>query len=640
MAKFTLECPVCGTLNKASTFVLAKKEITCGNCHANINVKANRITSRKCPHCDNIFIYDQAKSRNVCPVCHKNVKVGQGKLIEFPCPQCSCIIQVDQNTGTTTCPVCDCLITDVTAEYKKSKLVNDSSISVIKYEGDNGTFVWKHPIEDFNLGSQLIVHQSQEAIFFLNGKAMDTFGPGRYSLETENLPLLKKAYSLPTNKQNPFHAEVYFINKAVQMGVKWGTDSRVGFVDPLTGIPLDIGASGNFNLAVDNSRLLLEKIVGTTGGLTRNQIVAACAADAEEAPTKTAKGWAALMQGLFRPMLMTHVKTFLATAITENNIDILQINSQLEFLSQKIHEKVAPEFEKYGLFVPEFYVTNIALPEDDKNFRRIRELRTVPLSIREAEAQQQITVAQRQVMLAQQQTELERKRMEAEQKKVMVGTDIELEKQKGMASVEVKRQEGLAEAEVMREKGYSEKDVIAAEVQKSYAESIGQFGANGGGATTGTGGSGVMNDMLGLGVGLAAAKAVGGQMSEMLGDMQNAANHQQQGKPEGWKCFCGETDNKGLYCSHCGSPKPEPWDCPNCGAKSVLGRFCPNCGAKRSSLWDCAYCGAKNNRGRFCSECGKEHQTDAGTWNCSCGEKNNRGRFCSACGKKKEEAEG
>ncbi|MBQ9827810.1 MAG: rod shape-determining protein, partial [Lachnospiraceae bacterium] len=51
----------------------------------------------------------------------------------------------------------------------------------------------------------------------LNGKAMDTFGPGRYSLETENLPLLKKAYSLPTNKQNPFHAEVYFINKAVGM---------------------------------------------------------------------------------------------------------------------------------------------------------------------------------------------------------------------------------------------------------------------------------------------------------------------------------------------------------------------------------------------------------------------------------------
>ena len=61
---------------------------------------------------------------------------------------------------------------------------------VIKYEGDNETLVWKHPIEDFNMGSQLIVHESQEAIFFRNGQALDLFGPGRYTLETENIPLL------------------------------------------------------------------------------------------------------------------------------------------------------------------------------------------------------------------------------------------------------------------------------------------------------------------------------------------------------------------------------------------------------------------------------------------------------------------
>ena len=54
-------------------------------------------------------------------------------------------------------------------------------ISVIKYEGDNQTFIWKHPYEDFSLGSQLIVHESQEAIFFMNGQALDLFGPGRYT---------------------------------------------------------------------------------------------------------------------------------------------------------------------------------------------------------------------------------------------------------------------------------------------------------------------------------------------------------------------------------------------------------------------------------------------------------------------------
>ena len=49
--------------------------------------------------------------------------------------------------------------------------------SVIKYEGDNSTFIWKHPCEDFNTSSQLIVHESQEAILFLNGQALDLFGP-------------------------------------------------------------------------------------------------------------------------------------------------------------------------------------------------------------------------------------------------------------------------------------------------------------------------------------------------------------------------------------------------------------------------------------------------------------------------------
>ena len=60
---------------------------------------------------------------------------------------------------------------------------------IIKYEGDNSTFIWKHPCEDFNSLTQLIVHESQEAIFFMNGQALDLFGAGRYTLETQNIPI-------------------------------------------------------------------------------------------------------------------------------------------------------------------------------------------------------------------------------------------------------------------------------------------------------------------------------------------------------------------------------------------------------------------------------------------------------------------
>ena len=92
-----------------------------------------------------------------------------------------------------------------------------SITDVIKYEGNNQTFIWKHPSEDFNTGSQLIVHETQEAIFFLNGQALDSFGPGRHELETQNLPLLNGISKITTGGVSPFHSEVYFVNLIEQM---------------------------------------------------------------------------------------------------------------------------------------------------------------------------------------------------------------------------------------------------------------------------------------------------------------------------------------------------------------------------------------------------------------------------------------
>lgn len=111
---------------------------------------------------------------------------------------------------------------------------------IIKYEGDNGTFIWKHPCEDFNTTTQLIVHESQEAVFFMNGQALDLFGSGRYTLETQNIPLLRKFANIPTGGQTPFHCEVYFINKTEQMAIKWGTDSKVQYVEPTYKFPLSM----------------------------------------------------------------------------------------------------------------------------------------------------------------------------------------------------------------------------------------------------------------------------------------------------------------------------------------------------------------------------------------------------------------
>ena len=85
--------------------------------------------------------------------------------------------------------------------------------NVIQYEGDNNVFIWKHPRKDFNTTTQLIVHESQEALFFMNGEALDLFGPGRHTLDTQNIPRLSSVFGLVTGLKQPFHCEVYFINK-------------------------------------------------------------------------------------------------------------------------------------------------------------------------------------------------------------------------------------------------------------------------------------------------------------------------------------------------------------------------------------------------------------------------------------------
>ena len=80
-------------------------------------------------------------------------------------------------------------------------------LDVIKCEQDNALLVWKHPAEDFNTASTLIVHESQEAVFFKNGQVADVFPAGRYVLKTENIPVLRRIMNLPTGGEKLLHVQ-------------------------------------------------------------------------------------------------------------------------------------------------------------------------------------------------------------------------------------------------------------------------------------------------------------------------------------------------------------------------------------------------------------------------------------------------
>lgn len=489
---------------------------------------------------------------------------------------------------------------------------------IIKYEGDNSTFIWKHPCEDFNSLTQLIVHESQEAIFFLNGKALDLFGPGRYTLETQNIPLLGKFTNRPTGGESPFHCEVYFINKTVQMDIKWGTDSKVRYVEPQFGIPLEIGASGELNLMVSDSRRLLVSLVGTMNGISWSS---------------ENNNFTKSLQNSFRPMISTAVKSNLSKAIKAKNINILEVDEHLTELSVLLRESIVPGFEEYGLTVPQFFLTSVVLPESDPNFKKIRDLHTIAIQKKVAEAESEIRTAQikaeadvktikaqtdtevleaqREVELAKQATEIEVAKRVAEKRIIDSQAEAQARAIEAQGEAEALRATGYAEAQVMREKGYTEKDVLQADVQKEFAKGLGEMGSNGGGNSA-------MGDILGLGIGLQAAGAMGSQVNNMFSgfaqqssSLNNPSNVSNVSFAETQSCpSCGESvPVNSKFCLNCGNKiiKLEVNEivCPDCGSKIQKGKFCMICGAQLEKK--CSNCGSDIPAGgKFCLECGQK----------------------------------
>ena len=292
---------------------------------------------------------------------------------------------------------------------------------------------------------------------------------------------------------------------------------------------------------------------------------------------------------------MTEIKAYLASAIKMMNINIFEIDSKLGILSEALRERVSARFEEYGLSVTEFFVTNVVLPEDDRNFREIKELISAAyIGVKKEEVQANIATAARERQIIEEQTKAQ----------------LELIRAQGEA--EAARMRGMAEADVMRAKGYSQKDVLDTEVQKAYAEGIGNMGGSGSG--DGTGG-GIGADMIGLFAGMKMAESVADRLGSVMGSQPAQPVTTQSAAPAAatWSCACGESANTGKFCMSCGAPKPQA-----------------------DEGWTCS-CGQTGNRGKFCSECGAPKPQADESWTCSCGQAGNRGKFCAECGAPKEQ---
>jgi len=405
---------------------------------------------------------------------------------------------------------------------------------IIKYEGDNTTFIWKHPAEDFNAGTQLIVHESQEAVFFMNGQALDLFGAGRHMLSTQNLPLVGKFFNRATGDETPFHCEVYFINKVEQMAIKWGTDSKIEYVEPRYQFPIKIGASGEMSLRPDDSRKLLVKLVGTEAGLSQQTLV-----------------------NKFRAFLMTRIKTYLAQLIRTDGINIFEIDERLAQMSEALHTMLEPDFSEYGMALERFFVTTIVKPEEDRSYQKFKELHFRQYAdVAEAKLKQQVGVIE-------EQTTAQRRVIEAQsvaQKRALEGYTYQDERGFDVA-------ERVAENEAVGQ-------------MTNVGVGLGVMAGVGG--TVGAAVGGVMKDSVGTAFSPQALKCsgCGANLPANAKFCLSCGKTVAQQTQDILTCLsCGKPTHAGKFCIECGAPLATK--CPGCGADVPAGgKFCLNCGQK------------------------------------------------------------
>lgn len=208
------------------------------------------------------------------------------------------------------------------------EFLDDSGITMVKRLPDDGQF-------EVPWGTQLIVRESQKAVFFRDGRSLDVFGPGRYTLETQNLPFLTKTItSLAFGSQSPFKAEVYFLNMKLFPNLKWGTKEPILFKDNELQM-IRLRAHGIFSIQIKDPSLFLNKVVGTAG-LYRDSDIA----------------------DYLRNIISTRMTDVLGNTLKS----IFDIPKELNQLSSIIKSSIDLDFEGLGLFLHDFYVNSVSVP--------------------------------------------------------------------------------------------------------------------------------------------------------------------------------------------------------------------------------------------------------------------------------------
>ena len=214
-------------------------------------------------------------------------------------------------------------------------------MEVLEYLDNTGQVLVKRVPDNGSLeikwGSQLTVRESQEAVFFRDGMALDVFSPGRHVLQTQNIPVISKWVTrFGYGPTSPFRAEVVFVGKQLFPNLKWGTKEPILFRDKELEI-IRLRAYGSFSIQVKDTMLFVNKVVGTMGLFTTQSI-----------------------EDYLRGMIVSKLNVVLSRILTS----VFDIPASMDQLNTMMRVELVTDFDGLGLSMHDLYVQAISLPEE------------------------------------------------------------------------------------------------------------------------------------------------------------------------------------------------------------------------------------------------------------------------------------
>ncbi len=215
-------------------------------------------------------------------------------------------------------------------------------IDLVKWNAPEDTIAWKFPSGELSTWTQLVVNESQDAYLVSGGVYEGPFGAGRHTLRTENIPILRNFLGLAFGGQSPFYAEVWFVNKAVNLDIRWGTPDPIQLKDPMYQIIVPIRAFGQYGIKIVDSKKFLLKLVGTLS-----------------------KFDAKTLSEYFRGVFLSKIKNEIANNIIKQGISVLEITTELVRISEDLKRSLSGEVSEYGVELIQFNILSINVPEED-----------------------------------------------------------------------------------------------------------------------------------------------------------------------------------------------------------------------------------------------------------------------------------